>query len=306
MNHMNLIPALAALGAILMMPAAADAQSGSQDWEAEVGTGLGYHDNFFMTGDKSTQKQQSALVASVYATGERVLKHGDRRWDLSGGAEAYFNNDISGANSQSFWGGAETRFDRARAGVGLTYEPNKIYSEEGNGVFQDEASLSLFGRYEISPTMSASLEYRRKRQDFDTVERGRDADIDELTGMFRLVLTDETAMRAFAIWSEKDARDDSSSWSAIGVGLALEWSPADQWRVFSRVRVRDREYEDAPLGTSNYDRDDTIIDGLINARVIMGTNWGLDGQLEYRDADSSRDDRNYDAMAIYLNAFKTF
>ena len=74
--------------------------------------------------------------------------------------------------------------------------------------------------------------------------------------------------------------------------------------MFGRARWRDREYEDALPGDSNFGRDDDIFEALVDARWMMGKDWGLRGQLEYRDAESTRQDRNYDSMAVTAGAFK--
>lgn len=290
----------------IMLPLAATADSPSRDWEAEVGTALKSYDNFFMTGDAATQRQRSALVSTVYAHGERAFKDGARRWDLEGGVEASFNYDISDADTQLFWVGAQTRFNATRAGIELSYEPNRIYSEDGDGTFFDETALTLSVRHEYSPTLSGELEYERQRDEFGSDEPGKDADVDELSGTLRFVVHPQAAIRLFGMWAEKDARDGARSWSATGFGTALEWSPAERWSVFARARLRDREYDDALPGDSNFQRDDTIFDALVNARFQAGRDWGVGGQLEYRDAESTRLDRNYDALTVSLNAYKQF
>lgn len=290
----------------ILLPSAATADSPSRDWEAEVGTALKSYDNFFMTGDASTQPQRSALVSTVYAHGERAFKDGARRWDLEGGVEASFNYDISDANTQLFWIGGQTRFNATRAGIELSHEPNRIYSEDGDGTFFDKTALTLSVRHEYSPTLSGELEYERQRDEFGSDEPGKDADVNELSGTLRFVVHPQAAIRLFAMWAEKDARDGARSWSATGFGSALEWSPAERWSVFARARLRDREYDDALPGDSNFERDDTIFDALVNARFQAGKDWGVGGQLEYRDAESSRLDRNYDAVTVSLSAYKQF
>lgn len=299
------IPAVLALVPV-MLPLAVNADSDSRDWEAEVGTALKSYDNFFMTGDEATERQESALVSTVYAQGERAFKDGPRRWDLEGGVEASFNYDISDADTQRYWIGGETRFDATRAGIGVSYEPNRIYSEDGDGTFFDKTALTLSVRHEFTRTLTGQLEYKRQSDDFDRDARSRDADIDEVSGMIRFVVHPQAAIRLLAIWGEKDARDDARSWSATGFGTALEWSPAERWSVFARARLRNRDYDDALPGDSNFERDDDIFDALVNVRFQAGRDWGVGGELEYRDAESTRIDRNYDAVTVSLSAFRQF
>ena len=292
--------------AMLILPVAATADSASRDWEAEVGTALKSYDNFFMTGDASTQRQRSALVSTVYAQGKRAFKDGPRRWDLEGGVEASFNHDISDADTRLFWVGAQTRFNATRAGLEISHEPNRIFSEDGDGAFFDETALTLSARHEFNPTLSGMLEYERQRDEFGSDEPGKDADVNELSVTVRFVVHPQAAIRLLAMWADKDARDGARSWSATGFGTALEWRPAERWSVFARVRLRDREYDDALPGDSNFERDDTIFDALVNARFQAGKDWGFGGQLEYRDAESTRLDRNYDAVSVSVSAFKQF
>jgi hypothetical protein len=299
------IPALLALFPVTW-PLAVNADSGSRDWEAEVGTTLKSYDNFFMTGDEATQRQESALVSTVYAQGQRTFKDGTRRWELEGGVEASFNYDISDADTQLYWIGAQTRLDSTRAGMELSYQPNRIFSEDGDGTFFDQTELTLSVRHEFTPIWTGQLEYARQRDEFESFARGRDADVDELSGMVRVVVHPKVALRLLAMWAQKDARDDARSWSATGFGTAIEWSPAERWSVFARARLRDREYDDALPGESNFQRDDDIFDALVSARFQAGLDWGIGGELEYRDAESTRLDRNYDAVAVSLRAFKQF
>lgn len=308
MRHaIRAIPAVLALAlAPVVLPLAVSADSGSRDWEAEVGTALKSYDNFFMTGDEATQRQESALVSTVYAQGERTFKDGPRRWDLEGGVEASFNYDISDADTQRYWIGAQTRFNATRAGIGFSYEPNRIYSEDGDGTFFDKSALTLSVRQEVTPTLTGQLEYKHQSDDFDRDARSRDADIDELSGMVRFVVHPQVAIRLLAMWADKEARDEARSWSGTGFGTALEWSPAERWSVFARARLRNREYDDALPGDSNFKRDDDIFDALVNVRFQAGRDWGVGGELEYRDAESTRIDRNYDAVVVSLSVFKQF
>lgn len=294
------------LVAACTLPAAAQADPDSRDWSAEVGTGLTSHDNFFMTGDASTQPQRSALVSTVYAQAERAFTDAPRRWDLEGGLEASFNFDISDADTQLYWIGAETRFDATRVGMRVSYQPNRIYSEDGDGTFFDESALVLGVRHEWNSRWTGEIEYERQRDDFGRADPDKNADVNDLSGTLRFVVNPQIAIRLFAMWSEKDARDSARSWSASGWGSALEWSPAQRWSVFARARLRDREYGDALLDDSNFGRDDKILDALVNARFQIGRDWSVGGQLEYRDAESTRLDRNYDALTVSLSALWHF
>jgi hypothetical protein len=306
MTHARSILAPTLLLVVSTLPAAAHADPDSRDWKAEIGTGLTSYDNFFMTGDASTQRQRSALVSTVYATSERAFRDGPRRWDLEGGIEAAFNFDISDANTQLYWIGAQTRFNSTRAGVRVSYQPNKIYSEDGEGTFFDETALALNLRHEFNSSWTGQIEYGRQRDDFGGADPGKDADVNDLSGTLRFVVSPRAAVRLLVMWSDKDARDDARSWTATGFGAALEWSPAEHWSVFARARLRDREYGDALPDERNFERDDTIFDALVNARYQVGRNWSIGGQLEYRDAESTRLDRNYDAFTMSISVSRQF
>ena len=306
MKHANKLIVVLLVVVSFMLSPATNADSESREWEAELGADLKSYDNFFMTGDEASQPQKSALVSTVYAQGERTFKDGSRRWDLEGGVEASFNYDISDADTQLFFIGGQTRFNATRVGLEFSYEPNRIFSEDGDGTYFDETALTLSVSREFNATLSGELEYERQRDEFGSDEPGKDADVNALVGTARFAFHSQAAIRLFAMWADKDARDMARSWSATGFGTALEWSPTERWSLFARARLRDREYDDALLGDSNFERDDTILDALVSARFQVGENWGVGGQLEYRDAESTRLDRNYDAVSVSLSAFRLF
>jgi len=284
--------------------ALADSDDGS--WQAEVGVGVTHHDNFFFRRESATTPAPSATLTRAYASGEREFDAGRQDWSLFGSAAATFVSGVNDADSQEFRLGARTSWGDTRASIELTYLPNLLYSEEAVGTFYDRSGVALEVRHAFRDGVWLAVEFEQTRWEFDQLEQGRDADVPEVTATFRFPLGSNAALRLFGNWAEKDARAPENSWNSIGYGIAAELAPAERWNLFARVRVRDREYRDAPIGDNNFGRDDKTVDGLINARVRIGEHWGLSGQIEYRNGDSTRPDRNYDATMLSLSAFLTF
>lgn len=291
--------------ASVSLAAAAD-DSGANPWQAEIGASVGHHDNFFLRGDSAATSKPSATLTRLYASGEREVEAGATDWTFFGGAAATFVSGVDDADSQELELGIRGKWGRFRATLEGAYRPNLLYSEEGVGAFYDHSGLTVGARLGLPGEMWFGAEFERSRWEFDSSNSARDADGDELTATFRFPLGEHAAVRLIGIYAEKDASGPENSWDSSGYGAALEFSPAGRWSAFARVRSRDREYRDAPLGDTNFGRDDTIVDALVNTRVRIGDHWGMGGQVEYREGDSTRADRNYDALVISVSAFMTF
>lgn len=294
-----------ALAAAPLSAAVADT-SAAKPWQAEIGASVGRHDNFFLREDSPTTASPSATLTRIYASGERDIAAGATDWTIFGGAAATFVSGVSDADSQEVELGARAQWGRFRVSLEGQYQPNLLYSEEGVGTFYDHSGATAGVRLGLPADMWFGAEYERSRWAFDSADSARDADGDAVTGTFRFALGEHAALRLIGIWAKKDARGPENSWNSTGYGVALELSPADRWSVFARLRSRDREYEKALVGDTNFGRDDTIVDALVNTRVRIGEHWGLGGQVEYRDGESTRTDRNYDALVFSVSAFMTF
>lgn len=286
--------------------APAQAVAADKDWRVETGAGLAHYDNFFLTGDTATPPAQDATETRLYLDAEREFSSGAWRWALFGGAALVQNHDIDDADTEEFRLGASARYGSTRVALEFEHLPNIIFSEEGTGTFYDLDTLTLDLRQTLTERVTASLSYDWKQQEFDADEPLRDADVDDLQGTLRIKLNDMAALRLLAGYARKDARGDANSWETTAFGVALELSPAERWEVFARARLRAREYDKAAPGDSNFGRDDDILDALVNARYRIGERWGVRGQLEYRDAESTRADRNYDAFTFSLAVFAVF
>ncbi len=298
-------PAATLTLATLSVAALAADHEDAKPWQAEIGASVGHHNNFFFRGDTATSSPSSTLTR-VYTSGEREVQAGSIDWTLFGGAAATFASGVSDADTQEVELGVRGRWSRIRVSLEGMYQPNLLFSEEGVGTFYDHSGVTLGIRAELPSSMWLGAEYERSRWDFDSADAARDADGDALTATFRFPLGDRAALRLIGIYAKKDARGPENSWNSSGYGAALELSPSDRWSVFARVRSREREYQDAVIGDTNFGRDDTVVDALVNTRVRIGEHWGLGGQVEYRDGESTRSDRNYDALVFWVSAFRTF
>lgn len=298
-----------AAGAVAMMAAcAASAEDAAKDrpWDVEVGTGVAYHDNFFHRQSSALTPTESAAVWNAYVSGERDFKAAGQRWTAFGYAEARFNADISDANSQTLRAGGAWRGDRTRVALEAGLQPNLLYSEDGAGEFYDLAGLSLEARHTIGSGMWLSGSVERRRWDFDASQAGRDADSLGFEVALRIPLGERAGLRLLGAWEEKDADDPNNDWDSQGYGVAVELNPSERLSAFGRIRFRDRDYPDAPAADSNFNRKDDIVDAVVNARYRMGPNWGVGAQAEYRDGDSTRLDRNFDATVFSLFAYLSF
>jgi hypothetical protein len=260
-----------ALGLVILIPGVASAGSDDKNWEAEVGTVVSHRDNFFFRADDQGVPPPSATLTTIYANGEVELDAGKSRWTLGGEAAGSFTSDIDNADYQT-------------AGFQVEYN-----------VFFDLTGLELGIRRDLKPGMWLGLEYGRDDWSFDPSESDRDATSDEISLAFRVPLSPRVGLRIFALTGQKDANAPDYDWDGYGYGLALEWNPSERISLFTRAKARERDYQNAPVDDNNFERSDTIVDGLLNLQIRIGKVWGLRLMGRHRNGESTRVDRNYDA-----------
>lgn len=280
---------------VVLIPGISAAGSGDKNWQAEVGTVVSHRDNFFFRADDGGTPAPSATLTTIYANAEVELDSGKSRWTLGGEAAGSFTDDIDNADYQTAGLEVEYKRHKTRGSIGLGYLPNRIYSEEADGVFFDLTALELGIRRDLKPGMWLGLEYGRDDWSFDPSESDRDATSEEISLALRVPLGSRVGVRLFALAGQKDANAPDYDWDGYGYGLALEWNPSERVSLFARAKARERDYENAPAGDNNFDRSDTIVDGLINLQIRIGKLWGLRLMGRHRNGESTRVDRNYDA-----------
>ncbi len=163
--------------------------------------------------------------------------------------------------------------------------------------------MTLGVRQYFKPGFWAGLEYSLDDWSFEPGESARNAISHEVGGALRFPIARTAGIRAFAMIMRKDAEGPEYDWDGYGFGLALEWSPEERVNIFARVRLRDRDYPNAPPGDDNDQRSDTILNGLVNVSWRVGKIWGLQFAGRYKDGESTRPDRNYTAPEAGFGLF---
>ncbi len=287
-------------------PETTAAGNGDEHWSFELGVMLGRHDNYFFRGDGPGSPAPSAGLLIVDFEGEASVDAG--RGDLTFLFEAggLITNDIDGADNGR--GGAGIEYSRGGTRYSGTYymNPNRIFSEDGQGTFFDLSGYEVEVRQKFGRGFWVGAAFESDDWEFDPSESDRDADSREISATLRVPLGGRAGVRATVLTEEKDARSPDHDWSGDGFALALELRPVERVQVFARYKRRERSYDHAPPTDSNFRRDDTIEDMLLNVRVLVGDRWGIRVQDSYRRGESTRADRNYDANQIAAGVFFVF
>lgn len=278
-----------------------EARGDDRDWELDLSLMAGHSDNFFFRGGDAPAPSTDVQQLAVEYEHEKDLGRADLVFELGGIGTAV--SDIPNADYEAYWGGLRYERGPARWYAQYSMGLNRLFSEAGEPIFFDGKSLEGGLRYSVGRKTWLRAEAELEDWNFDPAENDRDSDVLKLSGTVRHGLTDRIAVRVEALWEDRDATEPNNNRSGIGWSLAFELKPADRVDAFVRYRSRERDYDDAPPGESNFERQDTVVDIVANVRFWIGRTWGIRAQNNYRDGESTRPDRNFDGNTFMAGLF---
>ncbi len=278
--------------------------SAAQGWSGEVGLLGGHHDNFFYRGGESNAPTSD--IVDVYLQLEEVHDTSSGEWTFAVGANAVNVLDIADADYHAF--DLQGQFKRGpwKASLGYGRVLNRLFSESGEATFFDQSEVDLWLRYSVNRRLWVRLRARVQEWDFDSAENDRDADVDRFAATVRFAMTDRLGIRFSYLTDDRAAVGPENNRTGDGLEVAFEGAPSDRVTWFLRLRSRDRDYEDAPPGDSNFGRADSVDDLNFNINWLFGERLGLVVRDIYRTADSTRPDRNFSGNRIDAGLFFRF
>jgi hypothetical protein len=280
------------------------APSAAQGRSGEVGLLGGHHDNFFYRGGDSAAPASDLVALYIQFEETHDLASGD--WTFAGAANAVNVLDINDADYHGFELEGQYKRGPWKASLGFGRILNRLFSESGEATFFDQSEVDFWLRYSVNRRIWIRLRAQVQEWDFDPAENDRDADIDRFAATVRVAATDRLGVRFSYLSEDRDAVGPENNRIGDGVELAFEGAPTDRVTWFLRLRSRDRDYEDASVGDSNFARSDSVDDLNFNIRWLLGERLGLVLQDTYRTADSTRPDRNFTGNQIAAGVFFRF
>ena len=289
------------LPALVLLLGGLEARAADRDWELDLSLMAGHNDNFFYRGENAEAPGSDVQRLSAEYEHEFDLDRGDLVFEL--GAIGNWVSDIDNADYEAYRAGLQYERGRARWYTQYSIGLNRLFSEAGEPIFFDGNSIEGGLRYSLGRETWVRAEAELEDWDFDAAEDDRDSEVLKLAGTVRHGFTDRIALRASLLWEDRDAVDPKNNRTGTGWSLAFELKPADRLHAFLRYRSRDRDYDDAPVGEKNFEREDTVVDIVANLRLWIGSTWGVQVQNYYRDGESTRPDRNYDGNTFMAGLF---
>ena len=267
----------------------------------EVSLVGGRHSNFFFRGP-GAEAPASNLLRLLFDS-ERTKDFG--RTELTWVGQASFSSvpDIDQADYQTAGTGVEIKRGATKFAVEYSRLLNRLYFESGDPVFFDANALDFWVRRSLGPKLWVRFEAELESSDFDPVEDARDSHTVTFGLTVRRALSDRIGLRASVEVENRNANGLDQNRDGVGLALALEGLPRDDLAVFARWRRRYREYVDAPPGSRNFNRDDTVDAFVFNLKWSATERWGLLFSDEYRTGDSTRPGRNYSGNQVMIGAF---
>jgi hypothetical protein len=297
-----LLPAVLAA----LPPPAAAAENDRPVWSFETGVLAGHHSNYFFRADEPGTEAPSADVVTIYLRGALAIDLGRHGLNLTLDAGGDLTRDIPGADNRKGDFEVEYKGPRTRLSGRYFMNPNRIFSETGEGVFFDLSGFEVEARRTLGKGLWLGAAYESEDWAFDAAESDRDADSREVSLTLRVPLGARVGARLTGLKEDKEARASEHSWTGDGFAASVEVSSRKGTRMLVRYKRRERAYEDAPPGTSNFGREDVIEDYLLSLRVPLGPRFGLRMEDSYRRGASTRPDRNYDAAQVAAGVFFLF
>lgn len=292
------------LAVAVLLGGGAAASAEDSAWSGELGLAGGHNDNFFNRGPGVPAPSSDLVNIAGRLSYWTEAGRGELEFLLDGTEVLVL--DIDDADYEL--AALTTRYKLGRTRIDLRYQLgiNLLSSEEVDAAFFDIDGLRLRVRYSLSERVWLRAEGEFETWDFDPQASDRDSDITQYGISVRGALSDRVALRGILSVEDRDARAPDNSRTGTGFGLALDAQPVDDSNLFIRVRRRDREYEDAPPGENNFQRDDTLYDLNANFRWFFQRHWGAQVAVMYRDGESTRPDRNYDSSQFALGIVYRF
>lgn len=281
-----------------------NARAGETEWSTELGFLAGYHDNYFFRDESGSTPDETFLT--VYGKGDVEFDAGPGDLKILGGASGAFGLELPKTDYQVAFGGLQYKWGRTRTGVRYTRTQDKVFGEEDDASLFNVDAAEVTIRQNLGGAFRAQLGFELENWDFSSSDNDRDALKYEPELMLRWEICDCVALRSSFIWTIKDADAERYDYDGPGFSVAAELSPVDPVDMFLRYRMRWRSYDNANVGDSNHDRDDTIYDVIANTRWMLTDFFGLQLTGMYRHGDSNRSDRNYDAFSATGGFFVAF
>ena len=294
------------LGILLLATLAVPASTlvESEPWQGEVGLLYGNHDNFFFRGAGSPAP--SSDLVTGYLRLEKTWDTGRSDWTFELGADAVAVADVDAADYEGFELGVEYKRGRAKAALGYSALLNRVFSESGEAIFFDQATIDFWWRYSLGERWWIRARFKSEDWDFDLLEDDRDADVGKLSLTARFAATKKLGIRVSYLAEDRDAIGPANNRTGDGFELAFEGAPNEQTTWFLRFRSRDRDYEDAAPDDRNFRRSDTTDEINFNLRWTFVRQLGLYVRNNYRSGDSTRVDRNYTGNVVEAGLFFSF
>lgn len=281
------------------------AESGGRPkrWSFELGTMIGYHSNVFAMPNTNGQPTVAASISTLYLNGDLGTRHTGMYFGARGSlytGEA----DISGER----WGLLGLMLKSPATRIAAEYErsPTKVYVEEAGEDFFELERVQLKARLGESTKVWMETRYGREEWTFDSAQLGQNAEVRVASATLRFPIARQLGLRASYDREWKVADDPQYSRDGEGRSIAIEAEPSKRIRLFGRYMVRTRSYQDAPVGSDNFAREDTIEDATLTLRVEVGKNWGIRIEDSYKRATSNLPDRNYHTILAKAGIFLTF
>lgn len=291
--------------AAVAAPAAQAAKKEKSDWEwkTEAGFLAGYHDNYFYRGE---DPKPDETLLTVYAIGEVGYDVGPGDVLFEAGGLGAFGLEIDKTDYQVVHAGLGYKQGGTKTMASYRRTFDKVFGEEDDASLFDVDSAELNVRQRLTDSLRGQLEFQFQNWDFSSPDNDRDAFRYQPKGLIRWEIWKFLAVRGSFFWTWKDADSRRYDYDGPGFALAAEIKPADPVEIFVRYRRRWRDYDDAPSGDSNFNRNDTVDDVIANTRWKLTDYFGLRLDGSYRHGDSNRSDRNYDAFTVTGGFFFTF
>jgi hypothetical protein len=203
--------------------------------------------------------------------------------------------EFDSASYPEILAGLEFKHGRHRLSLEISKSSDRllyISSEYGN-ILYDRNALYFSYKGKLSPRFSLKLQYRREKEVYREVKKGRDMTSDGFRSTFYVNVQPSFSPFIGLGWIGERAQDSNYSHNKPELWLGASIQINSKFQIYTRYKIAWKNYLTKKPSAWNFERHDTQHGILIELKIPLYYNFMLIFKDYYKKGISTRQDRNF-------------